>query len=181
MKISEQNNQATNRTIIVPTEDQWFEVNPQAIDQTIFAETRKDWRQEETRVLIVEAFEQMKIKTDKYGAKYKTMFPHKNWTYKTSGEIKKMACKFGGHTADWVEQALEWAQRICNGESWEDIANKADISEWFRAIIWKDGKIRLVGGSAKYTKYCSTTSIHRDSYNDSYIIYNAVPLVACYN
>lgn len=105
----------------VPTEDQAFEVNPQTINQSLFQKERKDRRQEETRQLILEAFAKVKSNPKKYGRKFKTMMPKKTWRSKTVEELKQLACKLGDHNADWVEQALEWAQRICNGESWEAV------------------------------------------------------------
>ena len=117
-------NEATEQTTTanvaqVPTDDQWFEVNPRAINQSLFQKKRKDERQEKTRKLILEAFAEVKSSPEKYGKKFKTMMPKKTWTSKTVEELKQLACKLGDHNADWVEQALEWAQRICNGESWE--------------------------------------------------------------
>ena len=43
-----------------PTENEWFEVKPRAIDQKLFENKRKDDKQEATRLLILEAFAEMK-------------------------------------------------------------------------------------------------------------------------
>ena len=42
-----------------PTEEKWFRVTPLAIDQNLFKKERSDTRQEDTRQLILEAFEEM--------------------------------------------------------------------------------------------------------------------------
>lgn len=164
-----------------PTEDKWFEVNPQTIDQSLFQKKRKDERQEKTRRLILEAFAEVKSSPEKYGKKFKTMMPKKSWPYKTVEEFKQLACKLGDHNADWVEQALEWAQRISNGESWEVICNNADTANWYRMIIWKNGYARLVGGSRYYYDSEPASYVHDFDFNKSlFRIGNTVPLVVLY-
>ena len=79
--------------------------------------------------------------------------------------------------ADWVKQALEWAQRIANGE---DIFNKSDGSKWFRAISWQDGHVCLVGGSEEFNDHDSATSIHDFNVNSFYQLSNAVPAIVRY-
>lgn len=175
-------NEATEQVSIAkgaqePTEDKWFEVNPQTIDQSLFQKKRKDERQEKTRRLILEAFTEVKSSPEKYGKKFKTMMPKKSWTYKTVEELKQLACKLGDHNADWVEQALEWAQRISNGESWEVICNNADTANWYRMIIWKNGYARLVGGSRVSSYDLPASDVNNNDYNSNNRINNTVPLV----
>lgn len=109
---------STAKLVQVPIEGKWFEIKPQSIDQNLFQNKRENGRQEKTRRLILEAFDEVKNRPAQYGKKFKTMMPKKTWTVKTVAELNRLACKLGDHNADWVEQALEWAQRICNGESW---------------------------------------------------------------
>lgn len=118
-----------------PTEDEWFEVKPYTIDQQLFKKKRKDEQQEATRQLILKAFVEMKNDSEKYGINFRTMIPKQEWAYKTVAQLKEMARRLGGHNADWVEQALEWAQRIANGESWEAICNDADTANWYRLVV----------------------------------------------
>lgn len=163
-----------------PTEGQWFEVNPQAIDQSLFQNKRTDKRQEKTRELILEAFAEVKNNPEKYGKKFKTLMPKENWTAKTVANLKQLACELGDHNADWVEQALEWAQRICNGESWKAVCNNPDTAKTSRLIVWKNGYARLVGGSS-YRNYIAPPSDFLDirgSSND-WVKYT-VPLVVLY-
>lgn len=175
---NEATEQATTAKVAqVPTEDQWFEVNPQTINQSLFKKKRKDERQERTRKLILGAFAEVKSSPEKYGRKFKTMMLKKTWTFKTVAELKQLACEFGNHNADWVEQALEWAQRICNGESWEAVCNNADTANWYRLVVWKNGYARLVGGSrCNDLNYPASGVTYRD-YVSNYGISNTVPLV----
>lgn len=178
---NEATEQATTAKVAqVPTEDQWFEVNPQTINQSLFKKNRKDERQERTRKLILEAFAEVKSSPEKYGRKFKTMMPKKTWTSKTVAELKQLACEFGNHNADWVEQALEWAQRICNGESWEAVCNNADTANWYRLVVWKNGYARLVGGSRHDDNYFPASDDLSDDYFSFNSFDNTVPLVVLY-
>lgn len=168
---------STAKLALVPTEDKWFEVSPQTIDQSIFQKERKNARQEKTRRLILEAFAEVKNSPEKYGKKFKTMIPKKSWKSKTVEELKQLACELGDHNANWVEQALEWAQRICNGESWEVICNNADTANCYRLVVWKNGYARLAGGS----RYCSNSNpasgVSLNVYDSDDWFSSTVPLV----
>ena len=178
---NEATEQATTAKVAqVPTEDQWFEVNPQTINQSLFKKKRKDERQERTRKLILEAFAEVKSSPEKYGRKFKTMMLKKTWTFKTVAELKQLACEFGNHNADWVEQALEWAQRICNGESWEAVCNNADTANWYRLVVWKNGYARLVGGSRHNSDYYPASDVVSGGCNSDDRICHTVPLVVLY-
>ena len=168
--------QKTSQTVETPTEGKWFEVNPLAIDQNLFKEKRSDSMQEKTRQLILKAFVELKKHPERNKA-FRTLIPEKTWNYSTVKNLKKMASQFGDHIADWVEQALEWAQRIANGESWEDICNKEDnvANWWSRLVIWKNGQVRLVGGSSDSGLPASDVSDFY--YGDLDVIYCKVPLV----
>ena len=64
----------------------------------------------------------------------------------TPGELREIARRLGDHNADRVEQALEWAQRIQNGETWEAVCNNPDHATHRRSVIWNNGYARIVGG-----------------------------------
>lgn len=173
-------NQYATEVAEVPTEGKWFIVNPLAIDQNLFKEEREDSRQETTRQYILEAFEEMK-KDSKYAKPFKTLMPEKTWKSKTVKQLKWLAVELGDHMADWVEQFLEWAQRIANGESWEDICNKADTANWYRLVVCKDGEVRLVGGSRKCHAFIPASKVgFGNFYDDNYVFY-AEPLVVSYD
>ena len=164
-----------------PEEGKWFEVNPQAINKELFQEERADWRQERTRQLILEAFAEMKNDPGKYGRPFKTMMLEKTWSSKTVAELKELASAFGDRNADWVEQALEWAQRIHNGETWEGVCNRPDTANWYRLVVWKNGYARLIGGSVKcYNDSPASDVDNIDYHSDDRILYT-VPLVVLYS
>lgn len=162
---------------LIPTENKWFQVNPQTIDQELFKDKRQDLKQEQTRQLIVEAFVEVANNPVRYCRTFYTMMPKKTWSSKTVAELKKMACKLGGRNADWVEQTLEWAQRIAHGESWEAICNNSDTANWYRIVIWKNGYARLVGGSIhSCTVFPASAVGSHDNYDDSKLV-DTIPLV----
>lgn len=165
-----------------PTEGKCFEVRPLSINQGLFQKERADYYQEDKRQVILEAFEELKKNPEKYGKKFYTMFPEKTWNKATTfKEIEELAYKLGDHNADWVEQALEWAQRISNGESWWKVCNKSDTANWFRLVVWKTGLWRMIGGSCSSLNHCYPASeIH--GYNELTIenVQCTVPLVVLY-
>lgn len=163
-----------------PTEDEWFEVKPYTIDQQLFKKKRKDEQQEATRQLILKAFAEMKNDLEKYGINFRTMIPKQEWAYKTVAQLKEMARRLGGHNADWVEQALEWAQRIANGESWEAICNDADTANWYRLVVWKRGYVRLVGGSVYAGNKYPASNVYFKDFDVNSSFYYVVPLVVLY-
>ena len=120
-------------------------------------------------------------KNSRYARTFKTMIPEKTWGSKSIANLEKLANNLGDHCADWVEQALEWAQRIANGESWEDICNQIDNTNYFRLVVWKSGYLKFIGGSSKYDSYYPISHIGRDNYKDHIIISDAVPLVVSYD
>ena len=163
-----------------PEEGKWFEVNPEAINQELFQEKRYDRKQEWTRHLILEAFTEMKNNPGKYGRPFKTMMPAKAWDSKTVAELKELASSFGDHNADWVEQALEWAQRIHNGESWEDVCSEPDTANWYRLVVWKDGYARLIGGSDMHNDDSPASDVGHSDYYSNNRVDCTVPLVVLY-
>lgn len=131
----------------IPTENQWFEVNPCSIEKKLFEEEKKDWRQETVRQLILMAFEELS-NNPKYKRKFKTFMPKKTWKSKSIPELIQLSCEIGHHNINIIEQAFEWAQRISNGEVWESVCRCNNfISSYYRLVIFKDGSERLVGAS----------------------------------
>ena len=136
-----------------------FAVKPLEIDRRKFRNSMSDRKQERTRQIIQDAFYAVDKCPKKYSAPFYTMIPKKNWKGdKTVEQLKAYANDLGGSMADWVEQALEWAQRISNGESWETICNNADTAHWYRLIEWMyNGGVTRVGGSSNLC-YCESAS-----------------------
>lgn len=168
----------TPEVIQTPTEGKLFAVNPLKMDRSNFKNPMSDKRQEWTRQIIQEAFAEVDKYPEKYASLFYTLIPEKNWNgYKTVEELKQLACELGDHNANWVEQALEWAQRICNGESWEVICNNADTANCYRLVVWKNGYARLAGGS----RYCSNSNpasgVSLNVYDSDDWFSSTVPLV----
>ena len=170
----------TPKPIRGPEEGVPFEVNPSGIDRSLFQKEREDKWQEMIRQHILEAFAKMDENPGKYGKPFKTLIPAKTWEWKTVGELRKHAAKLGDHMANWVEQFLEWAQRIQNGETWEAICNKADTANWYRLIEWKNGYARIVGGSRKDFRSNPASDVDLYNFDSSCEIVCTVPLVVLY-
>ena len=161
-----------------PSEGKLFEVNPLGIDRSKFEKPMSNRKQEWTRQIIQKAFAEVDKHPEKYASAFYTLMPEKKWNgYKTVAELKAYANDLDGQMADWVEQALEWAQRIFNGESWETICNNADTANWYRVILWKNGCYRLVGGSRNYNVLNPASDVFDYDYGSFNCIYDTVPLV----
>lgn len=161
-----------------PVEGEFFRVIPRKIEQEKFKKSLEDPRQEKTRLIIEEAFGELKNNPSKYAKPFKILIPKKDWKVKTVGEMKELANNMGGHITDWVEQALEWSQRINNGESWEDVCNNPDTLQWYRIIIWKNGYARLVGGASNVRFASPASDIYKFDHFDDNLLYTAVPSIA---
>ena len=170
----------STQTTEKPTEGKRFDVNPLVINQKLFKKKREDSRQESTRKLIVEAFSEVKKNPEKYAKPFQTLMPKKTWSSKTVAELKELAESLGDCIADWVHQALEWAQRIDNGQSWEAICNESDTANWYRLVVWKNGYTRLVGGSRKSDISEPSSYVDSRSYDSYDRIGGTVPLVVLY-
>lgn len=134
-----------------PTEGKKFLVRPSEIDRNLFKDPRVDPNQERVRRLIEKAFNKVDKEPKKYGGDFSTFIPKKEWADgKNAAELKEEAKNQGGHMADWIEQALEWAQRIGNSESWETICNVPDTNKHYRMIIGESGYCKMIGGSTKF-------------------------------
>ena len=163
-----------------PQEGKWFEVNPLAIDQEIFDFKRKDKNQEKTRQIILDAFVEL-YNNPKYAKPFRTSFPSKNWETKTADELNEIAEQLGDHIADWVEQALEWAQRISNGESWESICNEPDTTEYYRFVLSKYDEYQwLVGGALSFGVDCPAADVEYCTQDYYEKLKYTVPLVVKY-
>lgn len=162
-----------------PTEGKLFEVRPLEIDRRgYFGEPLSDKMQEKTRQIINEAFAELDKQPQKYASPFYTLIPEKKWKgHRTVAELKAYARDLDGEMADWVEQALEWAQRIYNGEAWNAICNNVDTANWRRVIVWKNRYCRIVGS----TRFLYDEFPASDVYNKNVMLTDlvdyAVPLI----
>lgn len=169
-----------NKIAQTPAEGLWFEVNPNRINQKLFQEERKDSKQEGARKLILEAFEELKKYPKKYGRVFETMILKKEGGSEKVEDLKKRACKFGDHNINWVEQCLEWAQRISNGEPWENLCNKRDTAKWYRLVVWKDTRSKFIGGSTRCEANKSATNVNNHYLEDNNVVDHTVPVSVRY-
>lgn len=165
-----------------PTEGKVFKVDPKSINRKLFEEKRADLEQKNTRKLILKALDEVEANPEKYAKVFYTMIPEmipeKTREATITLELKKLAETYGHHMANWVEQALEWGQRISNGETWETLCNEADTANWYRLVIWKNGYCRRIGGARKsYDRRNPASYIHGNSRASNPIQINTVPLV----
>ena len=173
--------QQEEKSIVKPIEGVHFDINPLAIERSLFEKAREDPEQEETRKSILNALKMVDERPDKYGKPFKTLRIKALGTWGNFESLRKMAIKKGHHMADGVETALELAQRIANGESWECICNEPDDASWFRAIMWKNGQIALAGGSQKYKEnYSPSHIISGTQYELRELIPYAIPGIVAY-
>ena len=139
-----------------PKEGIPFEVNPCDINQSLFKEPRKDGEQEDVRKAINEAFIEVAKNSGKYWKPFRTLILDRTWLRIRKEDFSAIAKEVmndgSSYMADWVHQALEWAQRIQNGETWEQVCNKPDTNKWFRAVIGREGDLYCVGGAQKSHK-----------------------------
>ena len=115
-------------------------------------------------------------KDSKYAKPFKTMFPQKTWEVKSVKDLREMAKNLGDHNADWIEQSLEWAQRLQNGETWEDICNKIDTVFNCRLIEWGYGYCKYIGGFNEHP----ATYIDKARYYQNDNSLWAIPLIVSY-
>lgn len=164
----------------VPTEGKCFIVNPLEINMNLFKKERHDPKQECIRKLIEEAFDEVKKNPVRYGKPFKTMIPPKTWSGKTVGELRDLASNLGDHMTDWIEQALEWAQRISNGEPWEALCNDLDTARWYRLVKWKYGGYRLVGGAKESLFNFPASYVQNNNMCENNRLNTTVPSVVFY-
>ncbi len=80
-------------------------------------------------------------------------------------EVRRLIFNQPYHPANWIEQSLEWGQRIVNGEEWETLCNKEDMVNYYRRIVvGKDEDFICIGdgycNNLKEIHY-SPTHIHK--------------------
>lgn len=127
---------------------EWFSVDYKTIDTKLFEEEREYG--EFARRLILEAFEEVRKNPEKYAKVFLAKIPKEiEYAEKSYEEISTLLAEKNQHIADWVELALIWAQRITDGEKWEVLYMDCyNVSPYERFVIWKDGRIAIVGGSS---------------------------------
>lgn len=169
-----------NQETRIPKEGKWFRVDPKTIKRQLFEEERVNAYEEHTRELIVRAFQEVDANPMKYARAFKTMFPARKWELCKPKTLRAMAKMKGGHLANWVEQALEWAQRISNGETWAAICIDPDAARNFRIVEWERGFVRLIGGSTDAEDFSAPTEYEGVECDKREKVKYATPLIVVY-
>ena len=160
-----------------PKEGIPFVVNVDEIKSSrhLFTTERGNIREENLRKLILQALDWVEANPKMYKDSFRTLMPEKTWTSKSMEDLSTLAKSLGGHVANWVDWALQLAQRLVNGESWEVLCTNPDTAQWFIAIIWQDGSTRCVGGALKDNNHLPAAAINE--YDVAFLIDFTVPLV----
>ena len=177
------NKAKTMRRPARPEEMVPYLVNPSKIDWNLFKNEREDESQEKMRKLILEARTMVDKYPKEYRKPFKTMMIEmldcEEW--KSVSELNHLAWSMGDHMADLVEQSLVWAQRITNGEPWEDVCNKADTAKRYRLVRWRKNNWKLqfvlVGGSCKRGKDYPASYVHEGIIDYNYNVRYTIPLI----
>ena len=154
-----------NATVLQPD---WFEVNPSTINQELFKKKREDPQEEKVRKLILDAFSEARKKPEKYSKKFQTLILKKKWKQKTIKEFREIAMNYDGFIANWVHYGFMCAQRIHNGEEWNEVDEVVVVTD-------KHGYLLLVGGQNGYSLNNTI-----DCFYGSLTLINDVPLIARY-
>lgn len=119
----------SNEVVSIPKGPIWgefFWVNPLLINRQPFYIERSDYKEEMLRAHITEAFNEWDnlIAGDSNCLKeFRTIVPYANNVLWNVTEWNDVAHNMSGKIATKMEQALLWAQRIDNGENWQEVLN----------------------------------------------------------
>lgn len=162
---------------VTPTTDQWFRVSPFLIDRTLFEKERRDGREEIVRKMILLAFMQVDRFPKTYSTFY-TMFPEKKWDKMQVKELERLARQLGEGVATITQQALEWAQRISNGETWEKLCSMPDEAEYYRLVKWYVGDgLKKIGGARILNNESPAVDVYHMSHCMEDVLSDSVPLI----
>lgn len=160
----------------------WFFINRDVIDKNrekinrVCGEER-DW---EGR-LYRERFEESNAIADAEPERY----PREGWTYvfkcdwecKNEQEMRDMCKEIGDGMCDEVICDFELQMRICNGETAEDLFEKADKLPYVRIIQLRNGGTGYYGGGTKHIKsrVIPPANINKDNFHPNLNYRNFAP------
>lgn len=156
------------------TEGKWIKVVPEWICEGLFSTPRESREEEQLRRKIVVALAEAK-KNEKYKKTFYFLVP-KEPENKTFNQILADAKKENLAIMDWVWQGLEWAFRITQGESWENICLNPDTSSWFRVIKSKESTYEVWGGARRLSAHIPETTCLSTIRNYEYTYKQEVPV-----
>jgi hypothetical protein len=204
MNAESTSNAYTKEITQAPVEGVYFRVCPSKIDKNLFRNTlfieelsnarrtnntvllKNVQRKEFARQLIQKGFIEMEKYPKRYKKDFWTYYPKKTWEKCSGSDMKNLAKQHGDHIADWVEQVLEWAQRINNGESWNTLCVEPDTAKYFRIVCGyakhrNDFEPHLVGGSTATGDFTPPADINDHGGAWFFVRDDSVPLIVAYN
>lgn len=152
-----------------------FEIGMREFSKIRFNHAEESEREENIRRLLCEAFCEVK-RHPTYQRRIEIVIPEKVYSVQTGYEMEKMSQSMGGHIADWVELSLYWAQKI-QEKGW-NLCHEQDDNPFYRIVVWKNGKYRLIGGAKKTGDVSYKTHIGFFYYEKWDEFFNSVPLIA---
>ena len=102
------------------------------------------------------------------------IFKH-DWEYKTEQEMRDMCEEIGDGECDEVICDLELQMRICNGESADDLFEKADKLPRVRVIQLRNGGTGYLGGAALFGNAFPPAALGRNKFYPNTIYYKFTP------
>ena len=112
---------------------------------------------------------------DQYPCLIETYIFEHNWEYKTKQEIRDMCEDVGDGMCDEVICDLELQMRICNGESADDLVQKADKLPRVRVIKLRNGGTGYFGGGADNDNLVPPADLSRNYFGPDFEDYRGTP------
>ena len=112
---------------------------------------------------------------DQYPSLIETYIFKHNWDYKTEQEMRDMCEEIGEEECDEVICDLELQMRICNGESAEDLFEKADKLPRVRVIKLRNGGTGYFGGGVDNNLNHPPADLRRNNFNPNNNNYSFTP------
>lgn len=111
--------------------------------------------------VVLYALKLAQVMPAKYGNRFYTYIPYleelefDDFKFEVVSQLVEFGSKIGDHCADWIEQGLEWAQRIQNGEDFVSLCEIQDAIEYSRIVVFDDDMLWNVGGGGNDVhSYC---------------------------
>ena len=152
----------------------WLVVNFTTINTKMFETPRKEAKQEEIRLLILEAIEI--AKRNENFQNFEIQVLEKKWKSKSYREFKDIARKNEAHIATWVEVALWWATQIQAEQDWEKLCNEKEDCEWYKLAEWKN-TLAYIGNCTSSNGKAPATEIFECGFLNRIQICDAVPFL----
>ena len=158
---------------------EWFRIDRDVIDENRDEIYRKCIEEGTDGKKLWESFEKSnKIANqnpDQYSHIMEVYIFKHDWRYKTEQEMQDMCEQVGEGMCDEIICDFELQMRICNGESVNDLVQKADKLPHVRVIKLRNGGIGYFGGGADDDDYDPPVYLLRGNFNPDNKNYMNVP------